>query len=256
MLETIQGTLIADIYEMKRALAPYIDGKIPNIEARIDIFVNNRIFGHLDLLCSIYSVTNQILGADFFEAIAREFIAISVQPSGNRHEYGKDFATYLANCPRLEALRYVGDVAAIEWAHFCAILAEDALATDLNEIQEWLEIGAAFGVKLHPSAQIIECQWNALEIWQAHQNLPFDDIDLRADNSKLLCWRDQNCEILFLSITDLAAALIAHSDFENDFATALADVVGSTVDQVEASNFQSVFAQMVDAGALTIKERN
>ncbi|MEK7661826.1 MAG: DNA-binding domain-containing protein [Pseudomonadota bacterium] len=256
MLETIQKTLIEDIHNVSRNLAPYLDESIANIGARIDIFANNRKFGHLDLLASIYPTTKQLLGEDFFDAIAKDFIAGTAQASGNRHEYGGDFARFLASHSRLEKMQYVGEVAAIEWMHFGANLADDAAAITIGEIAAKMEAGEVFGLALHPSATHISCNWNALEICQAHQKLPFEGIELQASKSNLLCWRDQDDEVLFSKISDDFSNLLLMSQLKTNFGVALSEAILSQESSSETSIFQTEFAQLTDAGIFTISKEN
>jgi|GEM_PF-1130219 hypothetical protein len=252
MLEIIQRTLIDDIYNTKRELAPYLDDTVPNIDARIDIFVNNRIFGHLDLLAAIYPVTKQILGADFFDAITKEYISVSVQPSGNRHEYGIGFAQFLRSNQKLENMQFVADVASIDWAYFHAALAHDANVIGIDEIGSRLAAGEIFGIKLHPSLTMISCQFNALEIWQAHQELPFEGIELIKLPTSVICWRDQNDEVLFAQVSNEFLNLIHHPHLASNFSLALSDAIGDLESQDQTTVFQAEFAHLVTAGIWTI----
>lgn len=252
MLEVIQKMLIDDIRNHTRNLARFLDQSIPNIDARLDIFANNRTFGHLDFLASIYPITKQLLGEDFFDAITKDFISTSEQSGGNRHEYGSDFGQFLNQNPKLDSFAYIGGIAAIEWAHFTANLAEDAVAISLGEISAKLEAGDIFGLALHPSTTIINCQFNALEIWQAHQASVFEGIELRECQSNLLCWRDEDDEVLFSRISEDFSNLLSHPQLKIDFAAAISEAISATQNPTETAQFQTEFAELTNAGLFII----
>lgn len=250
MLETIQQTFIDDIYKSTRNLGQYLDRSVPNIDERIDIFVNNRRLCHLDYLKSVYETIVQILGEAFFDAMALEFIDISVQKGGNRHEYGADFPDFLRAHKGLSDLHYVGDVAAVEWAHFQAFLGYDAVPISMNEIGALMAAQTKFGLKLVPGSSLFSNYYNGLEIWNAHQGTEFENIALVKKASNLLCWRDQDDEILFFEVSNLMANFLRSQTLKTDFALAIENVIMGA-EQAEIEIFQSQFAQAIGATAFT-----
>lgn len=254
MLEIIQKTLIEDIYKGTRKLGKYLDAKYPNIDERIDIFVGNRRFGQLDYLKSVYSVVAQILGDEYFEKIALEFVDISIQSSGNRHEYGAGFQEFLQAHPRTSNINYVGEIAAIEWAHFRAFLAEDSFAVSLAHIQSKLGNSEKFGIDLAPSASMFSTRCNSLEIWKAHQKIDFDSIVLIHQTEDYICWRNANDEILFSPIGSLMLKFLENPELGVDFLGTLEQTLESDDDSSKTHEFQIQFAQLVNGELFVLKE--
>lgn len=254
MLETIQKTLLADIHNGTRNLGQFLDDRIPNIDERIDIFVANRRFGQLDYLKSVYSVVAQILGDEYFEKIALEFVDNSIQSSGNRHEYGAGFQEFLRDHTINQDLCYLPEIAAIGWAHFCAYLAQDTSPISMEQIQSKLGIGKKFGIALSPSTSIFRTKYNSLEIWKAHQNADFENIILREQEQKYICWRNLGDEILFSPIMPEMVNFLENPDLSENFLGALEQTLASISAEPKIEEFQIQFAQFVIAELFILNE--
>lgn len=254
MLEAIQKTLLDDVHNGTRKLGAYLDKSITNIEERIDIFYGNRLHGTLDYLKTLYPVVLQLLGEEFFEKIARQFINSHKLESGNRHDYGGWFATFLRSHQDLAKFLYVADVAAIEWAHFRAFLAEDRSVISFEKLGELMAAGTVFGIEYAPGACTIAAEYNSFEIWQAHQNGDFEQIILRREKSNIVCWRDANDEILFLEISNSTLVFITNPLMGINFAAALERALSRLSDEDQIQIMQNQFAQLVQNGAFVLSD--
>jgi hypothetical protein len=110
------------------------------------------------------------VGGTFFRHAARAFVGVHPSRSGNLHDFGVDFASFLHAWQPAAALPYLPDVAALEWAihrayHEAALphLAPARLAQVPASEQAGLRL------LLQPSARFVCSPYPVLRIWQANQ---------------------------------------------------------------------------------------
>lgn len=163
---------------------------------RMAIYHNNVYATLTHCLKNVYSVTHQLLGDDCFTQIAEHYISATPQHTGNRNRYGAEFFQALAEHPATHQDLYFQDVARLEWAIFQAHIAEDARIFTAENINTAL----TQSVFLHPSATLLSLNCNALDIWQAHQQCPLEDITLDYNFYPLLLWRNPDEELIFIRL--------------------------------------------------------
>ncbi len=135
--------------------------------ARFAIYRGNRIAALTESLAATYSATERIVGAPFFDTLARAFIAAHPPCSPVLHEYGVEMPDFIAGFASAESLPYLADVARIEWAWMAAYHAADCepLAAEiLAGHDDAALLGARF--TLHPTAALIRSPHPAGTIWQ------------------------------------------------------------------------------------------
>ncbi len=77
----------------------------------------NSIFGRLQkALREIYPVCHQLVGVDFFSAMAAEFILQTPSTSPDLNTYGATFDAFIVCFPPAVGLPYLADIATLEWA--------------------------------------------------------------------------------------------------------------------------------------------
>ncbi len=137
--------------------AALLDGGDP---PRMAVYRGN-VFGNWGAaLGSAFPVVRRIVGADFFDAMARDYAHAHPSRSGDLHEYGAQLARFLEAYPHTQDLLYLPDVARLEWLAHRAYYAADAAAFDLSRPTE---------VRLAPACALLESDWPLARIWQAHQ---------------------------------------------------------------------------------------
>lgn len=248
-LRELQAAFMADIYNGTRQSAVYLNESIFGAAERIDIYHNNTFLGLIDILASFFPVTQKIVGADFFKALAREYIKKYPQASGNRHHFGAALPAFLSDFKPAASLPYLTDIAQIEWAYFTAAVADDAPVMNFEILRSRLT-DAGFVLRIHPSVSILPLRYNALEIWQEHQKEDIGALILKEEASSLLVWRDADDEILMKRVSEPLTKLLQgcnrrHSFGEvmNKAADGLADIQGLQHDFAEALNL-GVFADL------------
>ena len=161
-------------------------------EARIDIYRANVLGNYRRALAATYPVIKRLVGAPFFDAASDHFGRSHPSTRGDINRYGTDFADYLGAYPPARDLKYLPDVARLEWAVDQANIARDAAPFDLAALASVpAELHGELRFSLHPSAQLIVSMFPILHIWQANQPERNSDerIDLDEGGDTLLVLR-------------------------------------------------------------------
>src|ERR1700683_4968067 len=94
---------------------------------RLAIYRNTAFATLVNALRLSFPAVQRLVGADFFEAAAQQFIRASLPTSAYLNDYGADFPGFLSHFAPAAGLVYLGDVARLEWAVNRALHAGDAL---------------------------------------------------------------------------------------------------------------------------------
>jgi hypothetical protein len=164
----------------------------PGLDAarRLQLYRNNCFESLTAALGAVYPVVRQLVGEEFFRALARRFIPAFPSRSGNLHDFGAELPDFLRGFAPAASLPYLPDVAALEWAchavyHEAPLpaLSLDALAALTAQQQ------AALRLDLQPCARLLASGWPVLALWQAHQGEAEDGleaIDWQGGGTRLL----------------------------------------------------------------------
>ncbi|SME99038.1 HvfC/BufC N-terminal domain-containing protein [Pseudogulbenkiania subflava] len=138
--------------------------------AGLAVYRNNYRVGLIDTLAYAYPVLGQLVGEEFFRALAREYVKRHASHSGNLHRYGAAFGDFLDSFEHVRHLPYLADVARLEWHVHRSYYAADATPPDLAvlatlEPERWGEL--RFG--LADDVAVVASPWPIATIWLAHQ---------------------------------------------------------------------------------------
>src|SRR5215831_11639343 len=134
---------------------------------RLNIYRNTFVTGVTKALRLSYPAVYRLVGADFFEGAAGLFIARHPPRSAYLDEYGTDFPAFLRDFQPAASLRYLADVARLEWAVNRAIHAADAEPLDLARLSTLApedQIRVSFVP--HPSVALVSADYPADFIWR------------------------------------------------------------------------------------------
>ncbi len=85
-------------------------------QQRLQLYCNNFIIGVTEVLASVYSTVNAMIGDDCFAQLARLHILNHPLRQGDVSVYGNDFAaTITAQASLSQSLPYLADLATLEW---------------------------------------------------------------------------------------------------------------------------------------------
>ena len=123
-----------------------------------------------DALAAAYPVVRRLVGDAFFREAADRHAHAHPSASGDLHRYGGEFARFLASYEPARDLRYLPDIARLEWAVAQAYHAGDTRTIDypaLSAIPE--ERRQHLRLRFQPAARLIESSHPVGAIWEANQ---------------------------------------------------------------------------------------
>ena len=141
---------------------------------RFAVYRNNVTVSLINALADTFAVTRQLVGEDFFRAMAREFVYSSPPDCPLLTEYGSGFPAFIAGFPPAAALPYLADTARLEFSYLQAYHAADAVSLPPDQFASLLarpEALAAVRLDLHPSLHTLQSQYAIASLWAAHQGL-------------------------------------------------------------------------------------
>lgn len=136
-------------------------------ERRLQVYRNNTYSLLTDVLKNTFPAVCRLVGEEFFEHAAQQYIRIDPPRQPCLHVYGAGFADFLATFPPAGELHYLPDVARLEWALNEAYFAADAypLPTDaLKRLRP--ERYADIRLLPHPSCRLLASPFPVDRIWE------------------------------------------------------------------------------------------
>lgn len=142
-------------------------------EKRFAVYRNNVVVGLIDALADSFPVTQELVGEQFFRAMAREFVRAAPPCTPVLALYGEGFADFIEGFPAAAGLLYLADVARLELLRVQAWHAADAESLASEKIARLL--GAAEALPearftLHPSLRLLRSRHAVVSLWAAHQS--------------------------------------------------------------------------------------
>lgn len=157
---------------------------------RFALYRGNQTANWDKVLSAAYPVLRQLVGAEFFTALARAYGHAYPSDSPDLNRFGAHFADFLAGFEHVAAYPYFPDMARLEWALHRAYYAPDAAPLDPAALAGLSpEEFEALPVRLHPSCALLASDYAVGPLWQAHQpdsEVPFPD-PLAAPGHVLVC---------------------------------------------------------------------
>jgi len=117
-----------------------------------------------------YPVIAQLVGAEFFEALVREYGRAHPSDNGDLNRFGAHFATFLRSFPHVRELPYLPDMARLEWLLHRTHYAQEAPAITAAQLSAVApEDVESCTVGWSPTAQLFASDWAVVPLWLAHQ---------------------------------------------------------------------------------------
>jgi hypothetical protein len=243
-----------------------VDGAVQP-EARLDIYRNTYPSVTARALRLNYPAVLQLLGDACFAGIAHAYARAHPPASPWLDAYGADFAAFLSTRPETAAVRYVADVARIEWAVTTVLHADDAVPLGMPAWQALTQLPAqrqaAVRFDAHPAVRLVHLRFPGDSIWRAvlaRDDAALAAIDPSAEPRWLLVERSQaGVAIQRLGEGEwrLALALLAGASLEQALDAVRAwpslDAVGQIAAHLVAGRFTG-FRMHADAGQCQSKD--
>ena len=137
---------------------------------RFNVYRNNGVVSLTGVLSATYPVVAELVGEEFFAAMARGFIDHDPPTSPVMLFYGQGFPVYIEAFEPAASLPFLADVARVEWAWGQAYHAADQVPCAIEDLQALApDKLATVQIELHPSLHLLHSGWSAISIWSAHQ---------------------------------------------------------------------------------------
>lgn len=149
--------------------------------SRFAVYRNNLISSLVEALVATYPVVHELVGDEFFRAMARVYVRSSPPRSPVLARYGEDFAAFIAGFEPAAGLPYLADVARLEALRVRAYHAADTPALAVQEIAAALATPERLNdlvVQLQPALGVLSSPYAVVSLWAAHQGeLAIETVD-------------------------------------------------------------------------------
>ena len=150
---------------------PLFKGDAALAEQRLALYRGNLTGNWDKTLSSAYPVLRQLVGEEFFTALARAYGKQHPSAAGDLNVFGAHFDEFIAGFPHVADFPYFPDMARLEWALHRAHYAPNAPALDASALAhvdpERLDEAR---LQLHPACTLVSSEWDVVTIWRAHQS--------------------------------------------------------------------------------------
>jgi hypothetical protein len=227
---------------MNRAFAIVDDALASAAPARRAIHSNNVRSGLIEALAIRYPVVQQLVGDEFFAAMASAFALDHPPSSPSFIFYNADFPDFIDGFASAASLPYLGDVARLENCWFEAYHAADATPLSREDFAAVApETLAEVTFLFHPSLAVLASRFPIVSILAAHQGQgDFSIIDMSKAETALVARPVLDVEV---SIIDPAFAaflaslhhgetlgsVVAQQGADFDLASALRRLIASRI---------------------------
>ena len=170
MLRDLQAEFAAAVFDERPEMSARVRaGRFPAAQ-HLQVYRNNVVESLTGALRAVYPVVEKLVGDGFFRYAVHEYLRAHRPRSGNLHDFGDAFASFLAGFAPAAELPYLPDVARLEWVWHQAFHAADAPAFDLARLGTVpAEQHSALRFVLHPSACLLKSDFPIVRIFEINQ---------------------------------------------------------------------------------------
>lgn len=139
-------------------------------ERHLQVYRNNVFASLTAALEAVFPVVARLVGVGFFNYAAHDFILRHPPRGGNLHDFGGEFADFLAVFEPAAHLVYLPDIARLEWAYHEVYHAADAKPLSIESLTS-IPQGryASLRFSLQPHVRFVVSDYPVLTIWQVNQ---------------------------------------------------------------------------------------
>lgn len=140
--------------------------------SRFAVYRNNVHSSLINALADSYPVIRQLVGDEFFRAMAGVYVQAFPPSSPLLNDYGHDFAEFIQGFAPAAGVPYLADVARLERLRVRAYHAADESPLDRQAVIDCLQHQSAVGelrLGLHPCVATLNSAYAVVALWAAHQ---------------------------------------------------------------------------------------
>ena len=141
---------------------------------RFAVYRNNVVSSLIDALAETFPVTLELVGEEFFRAMAGVFVRHAPPRSALLAYYGEDLPAFIEEFAPARSVPYLADVARLEMLRVRAFHAADADPLSPDRVAQALaepERLPVLRVSGHPSLGVLSSRHAVVSLWAAHQGL-------------------------------------------------------------------------------------
>jgi uncharacterized protein (UPF0276 family) len=138
---------------------------------RFSLYRSNLSSTWRKALAAAYPVIAQLVGEDFFAALAREYGRAHPSDNGDLNCFGSHVESFLRGFPHVQDLPYLPDMARLEWQLHRIHYARHEPALQAQDINPQTLEQNAF--HWQATAHLFESDWAIVPLWLAHQGAEF-----------------------------------------------------------------------------------
>jgi hypothetical protein len=141
---------------------------------RFAVYRNNVMVSLIDALADAFQVVQELVGEEFFRAMAKRFVLTHPPRSRILAYYGQEFPAFVEAFPAAASVPYLADVARLEMLRILAYHAADAKVISPSEVAAALADEAGLSelrLHMHPSLAVLRSRHAVVSLWGAHQSL-------------------------------------------------------------------------------------
>jgi hypothetical protein len=140
------------------------------VQQRLGIYRGNLTSGWDKTLSAAYPVVRQLVGEEFFTALAREYGKAWPSQDPDLNKFGEHLAQFLEGFEHVADYPWLPDIARLEWKLHRACYAPDAPALGAAQLSAYSpEQVESARFTLAPSAVLDKSAWATARLWLAHQ---------------------------------------------------------------------------------------
>ena len=215
---------------------------------RLAVHRNNVMSSLIDALAASFPVTQELVGEEFFRAMAAEFVRRQPPRSRVLARYGDRLPDFIADFEPARSVPYLADLARLEFARIQAYHAADAETLSSAAAVAALSDGAAVGrlhVVCHPSVAVLASRFAIVSIWAAHQGQgDLAELDPLLPEAALVL--REGLDVLVLSLPPGAERFVAALQQGRTLAEAVSHALAEAAD----FDLQALLTLLVRHGAI------
>ncbi len=218
-----------------------------NDPRRYAVYRNNVTVSLIQAIHANFPSIVQLLGDEFFSAMAQVYVTAHPPRSRLMFEYGAEFPAFLQSFGPVQPYPYLPDVARIEQVWREAFHEEDAPVLHTGDLAKIAPDDLpSLRLVTHPASRLIKSQWAAGSIFSANRiGAATDKIDVARGEWVLVTRQKLDCEVRIL---DAAPGLFIDELIRGETLSAAADAAIATG---EPFDLAGSISGLIASGAFT-----
>ncbi|KTD22926.1 DNA-binding domain-containing protein [Legionella londiniensis] len=218
LLRELQCQFKESIFNKKQLnLDAFISKKSLPAERLLQIYRNNCFINLTEALESIYPTVLKLVGENFFSATAKAYILAHPSVSGNLHDFGELFSSFLQEFPPAQPVPYLPEVAQLEWGAHRIYHEEDSKPLDVQELSKFSEDESLkLKFQLKTTSRLFSFKFPIYTIHQfCHKDNEDAELTLKEEGESVLITRDKE-HVCLVELTRSEYAFLSALEKESE----------------------------------------